>query len=667
MSQFFQESMHISAMPGRQVSQTTTLCSMTTRPVRWFILLASTILFLVLPGTLTCSAASKPFPLYYAIVDNVNFWEKIYSTYSLNQAVIHDSDDLSKVYGVISLVDDKTPGASKINSQRQQQAIENYSRMLTRLAGGSPVTGEEKRIAALFTGPNRLQELRNAAKNVRSQRGQKERFLEGVVKSGAFLEEIRAIFRSYNLPEDLAYLPHVESSFNTRAYSKFGAAGMWQFTRSTGKLYMMINSEVDERLDPILATHAAAKYLRNSYEKLGTWPLAITSYNYGLAGMLRAREDKGSYSEIYRNYQKGYFKFASKNFYSEFLAARMVAEKLEKKYRLHRPQRVTTFKLRGFVHINQLTDHFRTTVATLQRLNPALRAPVFGGEKLVPEGYTLRLPNEQSTAKLINSFPSSRFKSSQNQNLFHRVKKGETAGAIARQYDISLSDLLSANNLDRFSTIYIRQKLRIPLSHGGIGFVPVSPVAVLNAKPKIVALSPQGGAPPVLTAAKKNKPTSWQSTDFLPSKDPTIYNVFNITTRGDFKVGQVVVQPEESLELFAQWLNTDIATLTRMSNLPRGRQISPGQKIQLFFNHVSPDKFEEKRLDFLNETEEDFFSAYTVIGKTMYTVEPGDTLWDLCYNKFDIPLWLLERYNSTINLAQLRHSQELIIPLVQQL
>lgn len=116
-----------------------------------------------------------------------------------------------------------------------------------------------------------------AADSIRVQTGQKERFLEGVVRSGAYLPAIKKIFRAYNLPEDLAYLPHVESSFDTKAYSKLGASGVWQFTYSTGKQYLRIDGAVDERGDPLLAAHAAAKYLKNSYDLLGSWPLALTS------------------------------------------------------------------------------------------------------------------------------------------------------------------------------------------------------------------------------------------------------------------------------------------------------------------------------------------------------------------------------------------------------
>ena len=169
----------------------------------------------------------------------------------------------------------------------------NTAQFSTKITTQTPTTHNEKRVAALFTGKNRSRDLALAVENVRSQRGQKERFLAGVIHSGRYIQEIKRLFRTYNLPEELAYLPHVESSFNFNAYSKYGAAGIWQFTRETGKGYLTIDQTVDERLDPILAAHAAAKYLKNSYEDLNNWPLALTSYNYGLSGMLRAVNEQG--------------------------------------------------------------------------------------------------------------------------------------------------------------------------------------------------------------------------------------------------------------------------------------------------------------------------------------------------------------------------------------
>jgi membrane-bound lytic murein transglycosylase D len=617
-------------------------------------------LFLSVPHT---ALAAKNFPLYYAIVDNVTFWEKIYSTYSLNQAVIHDSEDLSKIYAVIPLHKRSRKGADRLNTKKQKQARKKYKTILKRLSTTPPKTPEEKRVAAMFTGKTPRRDMKKSASRVRSQTGQKERFESGVIRSGAYMTEIQKIFRAHNLPVELSYLPHVESSFNTKAYSKFGAAGVWQFTRTTGKQYLKINSIVDERLDPILASHAAAKYLKKSYQKLNHWPMAVTSYNYGLSGMMRAKKDLGTYTDIFNTYSKGHFKFASKNFYSEFLAAYRVAQRLEKNLKLAPPQTSRQIQLKGYAGANDIANYFKIKEKKLQELNPALRPPVFRGEKFIPKGYNLRLPDSKNISNRIATIPASLYQKNQKPSRYHRVKKGDTGGSIARLHGVSLRSLMQTNNLDKYATIYIRQKLKIPFSSTA---GKSSNIPKLSARPKNRPSTEQGHSIPSLVAVKKKRVLKPDSS-LLPAQDSTVYNVFNVKTRNGIQSGTIKVQPEESIGLYAEWLGIKDTVLLKFTGFKSKSLISPGQKIHLPFERVTPERFEEKRLDFLQETEDDFFSAYTVVGQTLYRVLAGDTLWDLCHNRFDIPLWLLERYNSTIDLARIHTKQELIIPVVQQL
>src|SRR5204863_7703720 len=115
--------------------------------------------------------------------------------------------------------------------------------------------------------------------------------------------------------------PLVESSFQN-AKSKAGAVGLWQFMSSTGKLYMKVSSKLDERLDPVRSSEAAAHLLRDNYSALGVWPLAITAYNHGRGGMLQAQRLYGSdLPTIIDAYRGPVFGYASMNFYSEFIAA----------------------------------------------------------------------------------------------------------------------------------------------------------------------------------------------------------------------------------------------------------------------------------------------------------------------------------------------------------
>ena len=625
------------------------------RKIRFFpdLVLFATVLVFSLQHN---NVSAQDFPHYKAIEKNVHFWEKVYSTYSLNQAVIHDSKDLSKIYEVIELLSLPTKKAAKSNANAQKRAIKKYSAILNKLSKQRPVTKEEKRIATLYTGKYRSRNMGRAAVRVRSQKGQKERFKRGVIRSGKYISEIKRVFRANHLPEDLAYLPHVESSFNTKAYSKFGAAGIWQFTRSTGKRYLRIDYSIDERLDPILASHAAAKYLKNSYRNLANWPLALTSYNYGLPGMIRAQEEHGSYVKIFQKYNKGHFKFASKNFYSEFLAARKVAKDLEKKIKIEPPENVSYFKLKGYISIKSLSRHFQISAKTIHSLNPALRPPIVKGQKRIPKGYRIRLPKTTKIQNLMARVPSSFYKNEQKATRFHRVQAGETAGSIAKRYGISLKHLMKSNNLDGLATIFIKQKLRIP----------TTPTIRSTKSKKGFSHQNRSSEIPLLLAEKKKKPTK-QKFNLFPTKNATVYNVFNIHKKNNKMLGYITVQPEESIRFYTDLLKSSRSELLHLNRLKSDASVTPGQKILLRFDKLSPTSFEERRLDFLQETEDDFFAGFSVVGQKLYKVIEGDTLWDLCYNKFEIPLWLLERYNSAINLLHLNRNQELIIPIVQQI
>ena len=138
-----------------------------------------------------------------------------------------------------------------------------------------------------------------------------------------YFPEMERIFVAEGLPPELTRLPLIESCFNLDAYSKVGATGVWQFMPGTGRLYMMVNGSVDERRDPIASTRAAARYLTNSYGRLGNWPLAITAYNHGPAGVARGVDETRSTDivTLIRYYDGPGWGFSSRNFYAEFLAA----------------------------------------------------------------------------------------------------------------------------------------------------------------------------------------------------------------------------------------------------------------------------------------------------------------------------------------------------------
>jgi membrane-bound lytic murein transglycosylase D len=425
------------------------------------------LLLTVFPFSGTRTAAGARFPVYKVIEPNVRFWEKIYGTYSSRDGVLHDKDNLDIIYTVVKLVDWNTPAAARINKQLIKLARRHYKTMLADLGRGvKPRTREEKRIAALFK-RSRKSSYRKARENIRLQIGQKDRFLAGVIRSGAYMPAIKRILHSKGLPLELAYLPHVESSFNPKAHSKASAVGLWQFTRSTGRDYMVINDVVDERYDIYLSSVAAADFLKENYRQLKSWPLALTAYNYGRAGMVRAQQQYGSYPKIFTSHNTKLFKFASKNFYSEFIAALRVARRLEKDPAIipDRPWANATIRLRGFAAARDLRKYFGVSKQDFIRLNPALQKPVLEGKKYAPKGYLLRLPATKTIRRRLQKMPARLFHSRQIKDRIHTVRKGDTAASIARRYKISLKELSRANNLNKRAAIRVGRKLKIP-SHG---------------------------------------------------------------------------------------------------------------------------------------------------------------------------------------------------------
>lgn len=266
------------------------------------------------------------FPNPSCLRENVSFWKRVYSEIDTNEALIHDREDLDKVYASVRL------GGSE--SQRQQSIRmlkEHYRQSMRTLAekldSPSKWNATERSIAKSFR-PSELNvsRLLQASENVRVQQGLKSRFNAGIQRSLNYLPTIKPILRAQNLPLDIALLPHVESSFVNQARSKVGAVGLWQIMPNTMQLLMGKNS-VHRRTDPVMATTAAAKLLKQNFEATGSWPLALTAYNHGLGGVLRAVRHTSSTDlcKIIERYNSRSFRFASSNFYAQFLAARQIS------------------------------------------------------------------------------------------------------------------------------------------------------------------------------------------------------------------------------------------------------------------------------------------------------------------------------------------------------
>jgi membrane-bound lytic murein transglycosylase D len=427
-------------------------------------------LALALIAAVPALAADNPIPRPAGLERDVQFWVRVYTEVNTDGGFLHDERHLGVIYEAMQFAPNTSP-------RERQKAIDatrdRYIASLRRIASASgDLPAEDQRIRDLWGPEGTPSRLLDATKEIRFQLGQADRFREGLVRAGAWEAHIAEVFANRGLPAELAALPHVESSFNPAAYSKVGAAGLWQFMRSTGRRYMRIDNTVDDRMDPFRSTDAAAQLLAYNYRVLGSWPLALTAYNHGAAGMRRAKLAQGTddIETIVRKHKSPSFGFASRNFYVSFLAALEIDRNPEKYFGNIEVQSEVKFQeitLPAYVPIASLQRALNVSRDRLRALNPALRPGVWDGQRHVPKGYRLRLPadGEKWTAELLaQRLSPGEVYAGQPAERSHRVASGETLAAIAKEYGVSISALAEANGMRVNSMLRAGRQLVVPPS-----------------------------------------------------------------------------------------------------------------------------------------------------------------------------------------------------------
>ncbi len=444
------------------------------------------------------SAAAMPEPTVFSrppeLESAVRFWTRVYTEVDTNGGFLHDSRQLDVVYEVVQF----KSGMGRRAKQRQVNRLKSrYRKILNSLATGkrNRLTAEQSRVLALWPEGVSNRTLRTAARRLRFQLGQADRFRAGLVRSGAWTRYIRDTFQRMDVPTELAALPHVESSFNPAAYSHRGAAGIWQFTRSTGRRYLRVDHVVDERMDPYAATVAAARLLKHNHSVTGSWPLAITAYNHGASGMRRAVRQLGTrdIGAVVERYRSRSFGFASRNFYAAFLAAVDVEQDAYEHFgplTSDTPPEVELVELSDYVSMDALEQVLGINRKLLKPHNRALQPPVWKGSKYVPKGYKLRVPRQPGLQRadllMAQLSPADRH-SRQTPDSFHKVRRGDTLSRIAARYEVSVRDIMDVNRLRSRHRIRAGQVLRLPLPDADAP----SPLAAADS-PRTQRLAPNG-------------------------------------------------------------------------------------------------------------------------------------------------------------------------------
>jgi membrane-bound lytic murein transglycosylase D len=272
------------------------------------------------------------------------------------------------------------------------------------------------------------------------------------------------ILKQHKMPEELMILAMIESGLNPKAYSRANASGMWQFIYSTGKNYGLKRDwYVDERRDPVKATHAACEYLKDLNEQFDNWYLALAAYNCGAGRISRASK----LHQTYDFWQMHSLPRESRNYIPYYLAAAIIAKDPDHygfKISKSKPFSYEEVVLENSADLAVLSRVAGIKVKTLRKYNPELRQSATPADR----PYLLKLPKgkkEQFLARW-NSIPESeRFAP---QFIVHRVRYGESLWTISKKYGASIHDIAAVNKIRNRHKIKVGNKLKIPIKGGAL-------------------------------------------------------------------------------------------------------------------------------------------------------------------------------------------------------
>lgn len=382
--------------------------------------------------------------------------------------------------------------------------------------------------------------------------------------------------RKHNMPDELKYLSIVESGLNPNAISHAGAAGLWQFMPSTGKMYKLHQDfYIDERMDPYEATEAACKYLKELYNMFNDWELALASYNCGPGNVRRAIRKSGYKEDFWGVYN--HLPAETRGYVPQFVAITYVMNFLDD-YKigidtLDYPMAFETVKITEDIDLNRLCKELDVCKEDLKKLNPALKREILPGYLK----YDLRIPSDKMTVwtqKSVAIIDSCRVLETEKvayeeakkpSRQYYVVRRGDYLGKIADKYNVSINDIKSWNNL-RGTTIHYGQKLVI-YSKG----------------------SPSYNNRAVVTSSS-SKSTSQSSQSKGSSKS------------------YYTVKSGDALGRIASLHNVSVSDLKKWNNL-NSTVIQVGQKLVIYSDKPSLKDFQDT--------------------PKFYMVQPGDTLWSI--------------------------------------
>ncbi len=286
-------------------------------------------------------------------------------------------------------------------------------------------------------------------------------FTRSLARSQAYEGMMKKILREKNLPEELFYLPLIESGYNPYAQSRAKATGIWQFMNRTGKRYgLKVDKWVDERRDPEKSTYAAAEYLKDLYEMFNCWYLAAAGYNAGEGKVLRAMKRAKS-QDFWEISKHRYLKRETKQYVPMFLAAMIIAQDPGKygfsNIDYHPPLVYEKVAVPPGTRLDRIARAAETSLEEIRALNPALRR-----DKTPPQAASFEINLPPGKKEVFERNFSRVFKLDPRTARKHQIRRGDTLWQIAKKYRVDVQEICEGNEITRKTILRPGDTLLLP-------------------------------------------------------------------------------------------------------------------------------------------------------------------------------------------------------------